>query len=83
MMLTRSVKLSTEPIVMRILVRCPATARLFVTGLTTEANSFAQITVGDNKLACAHCGKVHLWTEGNVVLGRQSGSRKHEVKGGK
>jgi len=76
MMLTRSVKIPTGPIVMRILVRCPATARLFVTGLTTEANNFAQIEVADNRLTCTHCGKVHLWTEGNVVLGRQSGGRK-------
>jgi len=83
MMMTRLIKVPTEPIVMRILVRCPATARLFVTGLTTKANSFAQIEVVDNRLTCAHCGKVHLWTEENIVFGRQSGGRKDEVRAGK
>jgi len=79
----RSEKIPTEPLVMRILVRCPATARLFVTGLTTKANTFAQIEVVDNRLTCAHCGNVHLWTQENVVLGRQSGGRKNEVRGRK
>ncbi len=63
---------------MRILVRCPTTARLFVTGLTTKANSFAQIEVVDHKLTCTHCKKVHLWTRENVVLSRQSDGGKKE-----
>ena len=55
---------------MRILVRCPGTAKLFPTGLTTKATNFAAIKVADNKLACSFCGKVHVWTKHNVVLGR-------------
>jgi len=75
MMPTRSEKAPTGPVVMRILVRCPSTARLFVTGLTTKGNSFARIKVADNKLSCAHCGKVHPWTQENVVLARATGVR--------
>jgi hypothetical protein len=56
-------------------VRCPRTAKLFFTGLTTKAACFAGIEVTDNKQACGFCGKVHLWTEENVVLGRIPGKR--------
>ncbi len=71
----RSAKIPTQQPMMRILVRCSRTGRLFATGLTTKAGNFAGIREADNKLACSFCGQVHLWTEENVVLGRIPGSR--------
>ena len=78
MMLQRSAKVPTREAMMRILVRCPRTARLFATGLETKATKFDGIRIADNKLACSFCGEVHLWTEENVVLARIP--MRHEAK---
>jgi hypothetical protein len=68
----RSAKDPKPETLRRILVRCPGTAKLFDTGLTTKATEFAAIKVTDNELPCSFCGKVHRWAQENVVLGRIS-----------
>lgn len=66
----RSAKAPDPETVRQILVRCPRTARLFATGLTTKAVDFAAIEPTDYQMTCSFCGQVHPWTEENVVLGR-------------
>jgi len=76
MMPRRSSKIPPGPVIKRILIRCPATAKLMITGLTTEASEFSGLKVTDSKLTCNHCGDVHAWTEGNVVLARKTEEKK-------
>jgi ribosomal protein S14 len=73
MMPQRAAKVPSQQPMMRILVRCSRTGRLFASGLTTKAVNFAGIDVADNKLACSFCGEVHAWSQENVVLGRIAG----------
>ena len=73
MMPQRAAKVPSQQPMMRILVRCSRTGRLFASGLTTKAVNFAEIEVPDNKVTCSFCGEVHLWTQANIVLGRIAG----------
>ena len=54
----------------RILVRCPATAKLTATGLTIDEDLYADATLKNHKLTCPHCQQVHAWTKKDVVLAR-------------
>jgi endogenous inhibitor of DNA gyrase (YacG/DUF329 family) len=54
----------------RILVRCPTTAKLTVTGQVVEEELWADKKVKAAKVTCAHCAKVHSWTKKDVVLAR-------------
>jgi len=53
-----------------LLVRCPSTSKLNDTGQTIEEKHWSAAKVKTQKFTCAHCGKVHSWTKGDVVLGR-------------
>jgi hypothetical protein len=53
-----------------LLVRCPSTSKLTDTGRTIEEKRWSAAKVKTQKFTCAHCGKVHSWTKGDVVLGR-------------
>jgi len=53
-----------------LLVRCPATSKLTDTGRTIEEKRWQTATVKTQKVTCAHCGAVHVWTKKDVVLGR-------------
>ena len=48
----------------RILVRCPATAKLTATGQTVETK------LKESKTPCPHCQGTHAWTKKDVVLAR-------------
>ena len=69
-MLIRSLKEPTGPVIKRILVRCPATAKLAATGKTVEEALWAETKLKRPRLTCPHCGEVHSWTKKDVVLAR-------------
>jgi hypothetical protein len=69
-MTTTAPKAKTGPVIKRILVRCPSTAKLTPTGQTIREELWAASKVKNNKFSCAHCGQVHIWTKKDVVLAR-------------
>ena len=58
------------PIIKRILVRCPSTAKLTPTGKTIEESLWAAAKIKSSKFSCPHCRQVHTWTKKDVVLAR-------------
>jgi hypothetical protein len=63
-------KIKTGPVIKRLLVRCPATAKLAVTGQTIDEQLWAAAKVKTPKFTCPHCRQVHSWTKKDVVLAR-------------
>jgi hypothetical protein len=57
-------------VIKRLLVRCPATAKLTPTGETTEEQLWASVKLDASKMSCPHCHQVHTWTKKDVVLAR-------------
>ncbi len=54
----------------RLLVRCPATAKLVPTGQTTEESLWAATPSKAGKFTCPHCDKVHSWVKKDIILAR-------------
>ena len=54
----------------RLLVRCPATAKLVPTGETIEEQLWADTSRKAGKLTCPHCRGVHAWAKKDVILAR-------------
>ena len=54
----------------RILVRCPTTGKLTVTGQTVEEELWAETKLKAHKAACPHCQGTHAWSKNDVVLAR-------------
>ncbi len=54
----------------RILVRCPVTKKLNVTGITIEEDRFAGATLKTKAVTCAHCGGTHEWDKKQAILAR-------------
>ena len=54
----------------RVLVRCPATAKLTATGQTVEEDTWGSAKLKQNKGTCPHCQGTHAWTKEDVVLAR-------------
>ena len=54
----------------RILVRCPTTKKLNVTGVVIEEDVFAAAKVKPGTVACSHCGGKHAWDKKEVILAR-------------
>ncbi|MBA2434971.1 MAG: hypothetical protein M3480_10590 [Verrucomicrobiota bacterium] len=54
----------------RILVRCPVTKKLNVTGVVIEEDSFAAAKVKSGTVSCVHCGEKHSWDKKEVILAR-------------
>jgi len=65
-----AITLKKTTIIKRILIRCPATAKLATTGLTIDQALFEKTKFRDNKLTCPHCAGIHSWTKKDVVLAR-------------
>jgi hypothetical protein len=63
-------KTKTGPVIKRLLVRCPATAKLATTGQTIDEQLWAAAKVKTPKFTCPHCQQVHSWTKKDVVLAR-------------
>jgi hypothetical protein len=58
------------PVIKRLLVRCPSTAKLTATGQTIEEQLWADAKVKDQKFDCPHCDQTHTWNKKDVVLAR-------------
>ncbi|MBA3607739.1 MAG: hypothetical protein M3429_10245 [Verrucomicrobiota bacterium] len=54
----------------RILVRCPVTKKLNVTGVVIEEDGFASAKLKPGTVACVHCGEKHSWNKKEVILAR-------------
>jgi len=58
------------PIIKRLLIRCPSTAKLAPSGQTIREELWATAKIKSSKLTCPHCRQVHTWTKKDVVLAR-------------
>jgi hypothetical protein len=57
-------------VIKRILVRCPVTKRLNVTGVVIEEDVFKATDLKPGTVACSHCGGTHDWNKQEVILAR-------------
>jgi hypothetical protein len=58
------------PIIKRLLIRCPSTAKLTPSGQTIKEELWADAKIKSHRLSCPHCQQVHTWTKKDVVLAR-------------
>jgi hypothetical protein len=68
--LTRAAKVSSGPVIKRILVRCPSTGKLAPTGKTIEESLWEETKLKRPRLTCPHCRQVHNWTKKDAILAR-------------
>ncbi|HEY2801707.1 MAG TPA: hypothetical protein VGI85_14035 [Chthoniobacterales bacterium] len=54
----------------RILVRCPVTKKLNVTGLTIDEDLFEGAKLKPKDVPCPHCGGTHAWNKKQAILAR-------------
>ncbi|MBA3960925.1 MAG: hypothetical protein H0X40_03365 [Chthoniobacterales bacterium] len=54
----------------RILVRCPITKKLNVTGIVIDEDLFAGARLKTKAVPCAHCGGKHAWDKKEAILAR-------------
>ena len=59
-----------SPVIKRILVRCPVTKKLNVTGVVIEEEVFAAAELKPGTVSCSHCGGTHSWNKKQVILAR-------------
>jgi len=57
-------------VIKRILVRCPVTKKLNVTGVVIEEDAFVATDLKPGTVACSHCGETHSWNKKEVILAR-------------
>jgi len=57
-------------VIKRILVRCPVTKKLNVTGIVIEEDAFVATDLKPGRVACSHCGETHSWNKKEVILAR-------------
>ena len=67
---TAAPKVKTGPVVKRLLIRCPSTAKLTPSGQTIKEELWAAAKIKSQKVTCPHCRQVHTWTKKDVVLAR-------------
>ena len=58
------------PIIKRLLIRCPSTAKLTPSGQTIREELWEKAKIKSHKMTCPHCRQVHTWTKKDVVLAR-------------
>jgi hypothetical protein len=58
------------PVIKRLLIRCPSTAKLTPSGQTIDEQKWPEAKIKHPKFTCVHCGQVHSWTKKDVVLAR-------------
>ena len=68
--MTHSAPREKGPVIKRLLIRCPSTAKLTPSGQTIKEELWADAKIKSAKLSCPHCQKVHTWTKKDVVLAR-------------
>lgn len=54
----------------RVLVRCPATAKLTATGQTVDEELWGETKLKESKVVCPHCQGTHAWTKKDAILAR-------------
>ena len=57
-------------VIKRILVRCPITKKLNVTGITVDEDLFEDAKLKPKDVSCAHCGGTHSWNKKQAILAR-------------
>ena len=57
-------------VIKRILVRCPITKKLNVTGMVIEEDVFAGSELKPSVVSCPHCGGTHPWNKKQAILAR-------------
>jgi hypothetical protein len=57
-------------VIKRILVRCPITKKLNVTGLVIEEELFPDAKLKPKQVSCPHCGGRHPWNKKQAILAR-------------
>jgi hypothetical protein len=57
-------------VIKRILVRCPTTKKLNVTGMTIDEELFEDSKIKPKDVPCAHCGETHAWNKKQAILAR-------------
>ena len=60
----------SRAVIKRILVRCPVTKKLNVTGVVIEEETFAATELKPGTVTCLHCGGKHPWNKKQVILAR-------------
>jgi hypothetical protein len=63
-------KVKSGPVIKRLLIRCPSTAKLTPSGQTINEALWANAKIKTQKVTCPHCRQVHSWTKKDVVLAR-------------
>jgi hypothetical protein len=58
------------PVIKRLLIRCPSTAKLTPSGQTIREELWEKAKIKSSKMTCPHCRQVHTWTKKDVVLAR-------------
>jgi hypothetical protein len=54
----------------RLLVRCPATAKLAPVGETIDEALWDRTPKKSGSFTCPHCNRVHAWAKKDVLLAR-------------
>ena len=57
-------------VIKRILVRCPITKKLNVTGMVIDEDLFAGSELKPTVVTCPHCGGTHEWNKKQAILAR-------------
>src|SRR4029077_7652041 len=60
------------PIIKRLLIRCPSTAKLTPSGQTIREDLWIKAKIKTTKLNCPHCGESHNWSKIDVCLARET-----------
>lgn len=51
------------------MIRCPTTNRLINSGMWADKMSYESGTFANNTTVCPYCGKEHVWSKENTLLG--------------
>jgi hypothetical protein len=49
-----------------LVVKCPATGRMFSTGILADAETIERLPQVQTSSKCPHCGSDHLWLPGDA-----------------
>jgi hypothetical protein len=51
-----------------LMIRCPATGKPVMTGISVSKESFETSEFADNRVRCPHCGGMHVWQKADAYL---------------
>jgi hypothetical protein len=67
-----------DPKLVRVMIRCPVTARAVPTGLIADPATWAARPIGLNRVSCPECEQVHVWSKTDAWLEPRMGERPTE-----